>query len=893
MTDRKLTPMFRQWQAAKARYPDALLLFRMGDFYEMFAEDAETGARELELTLTSRECGEGRRIPMCGVPHHAVERYLQVLIKKGYRAAICEQVEDPKHAKGLVQRDVTRVVTPGTLLEDEFLQGSASNYLTSVAREGNTWGIASVEVSTGEFVVTEVEAGPTRPERHDLIDDAPRQPEALPTSVAEELSRIEPAEVIAPLDAAEAVRLAGGKWHVTEVAEPADAFRTPAERLAKHFGVSSLEGFGLGGMSAAVRAAVAALDYLAANQLESLPHLRAIRPYSLSDTMMLDEATKRNLELTRTIRGESASGSLLALLDRTLTPMGGRLIRHWLLHPLLDLRAIRRRHEAVGNLVQDQTLAGAVRDGLRGVYDLERLISRTAAGTANARDLRALSLSIARLPEILQALGLAKAELLADLAARQADLQPIGELIDAAIVDDPPAATTEGGLIKRGFSAELDEIREAATLGKQWIAALQEQERRATGIKSLKVGFNQVFGYYIEVTKPNLHLAPERYIRKQTMVGAERFITPELKEKEGQILGAEERMAALEYDLFCDVRGRVAEQAEAVLATARALAELDVLLSYAQVALEQGYMQPEMHEGTELEITGGRHPVVEATVGSEPFVPNDARLDCEHNQLLIITGPNMAGKSTYLRQVALIVLLAQIGSFVPAQRARIGLCDRIFTRVGAMDDLATGQSTFMVEMTETALILHSATERSLIVLDEIGRGTSTFDGLSIAWAVSEHLVKQVGAKTLFATHYHHLNELAEILPRVRNYRITVKEEGDHIVFLRRIVPGGTDRSYGIQVARLAGLPGDVIERAKEVLAQLETEDLGAKAAPSRAAAARVSPPVQLQLFEAAEHPLAKSLRAVNVDELTPLEALVKLKELRDQAGDGQGGDREP
>jgi len=885
MTHDKLTPMFRQWQAAKARYPDALLLFRMGDFYEMFGEDAEAAARELQLTLTSRECGKGRRIPMCGVPHHAIQRYLRQLVRKGFRAALCDQLEDPKQAKGLVRRDVTRVVTPGTLLEDEFLDGKASNYLTSVAREGSVWGLASVEVSTGEFLVTEIRAPSAAPGRHDLLGSGVSA-ERLPIAVAEELARLEPAEVIAPPALGPLLEASGGRWHVAGVEAPADAFRTPGERLARHFGVATLEGFGVADMAVGVQAAAAALEYLAANHLDSVPHLRALRRYSLADTMMLDEATKRNLELTRTLRGDERSGSLLNLLDRTLTPMGGRLARQWLLHPLLDVHAIRGRLEAVDNLLRDQGLSGAVREGLRGVYDLERLISRAAAGTANGRDLRALSASIARLPAIAEALGSAQADLLRELAGRQADLQPVRELIDASVVEEPPAIITEGGLINRGFSAELDEIREAATSGKQWIAALQEQEREATGIKSLKVGFNQVFGYYIEITRPNLHLAPERYLRKQTMVGAERFVTPELKEKESQILGAEERMAALEYDLFLEVRSRVAAHAQAVLATARALAELDVLLAFAHLALEHGYAKPEVHDGGDLEIVAGRHPVVEATVGGEPFVPNDARLDCEHNQLLIITGPNMAGKSTYLRQVALIVLLAQIGSFVPAQRASIGVCDRIFTRVGAMDDLATGQSTFMVEMTETALILHNATARSLIVLDEIGRGTSTFDGLSIAWAVSEHLVNRVGAKTLFATHYHHLNELAEILPRVRNYRITVKEEADDIVFLRRIVPGGTDRSYGIQVARLAGLPGEVIERAKEVLAQLETEDLGAKAAPSRAAAARVSPPIQLQLFEAAEHPLARALKSVNVDEMTPVEALVRLKELREQAERG-------
>jgi len=868
-----LTPMFRQWQAVKRQYPDALLLFRMGDFYEMFDEDARIGARELELTLTSREAGQGRRIPMCGVPHHAVQRYIRQLVKKGYRAAICDQVEDPKQAKGLVKREITRVITPGTLLEDEFLDRTLGNFLTALASEGPTWGLASVDISTGDFVVTEI------------ADDRPSPVVHLPDAAWEELGRIDPAEVLAPPDIAQALRARGLERHIAE-ADAATGFRTAAQRLADHFGVASLHGFGCEEMTAGLAAAASVLDYLAANRLESLPHLRLLRPYSLSDFMLLDAATKRNLELTETIRGGSQRGSVLALLDRTLTPMGGRMLRQWLLHPLLDVAAIGRRHEAVENLLRDQALTGVLRDRLKGVYDLERLISRAAAGTANARDLRVLSASAARVPDILSALACAQADLLRDLAVRQSDLTPLRELIDHAVVDDPPAITTEGGLIRPGFSPDLDTLREAAVSGKAWIAALEDQERLRTGIKSLKVGFNQVFGYYIEVTRPNLAMVPETYLRKQTMVNAERFVTPELKEKEAQVLGAEERIAELEHRLFTEVRAQAAEHTEAVLTTARALAELDVLLSYADVALENGYVRPEVHDGTSIDIVAGRHPVVETTLAGESFVPNDARLDCEHYQLLIITGPNMAGKSTYLRQVALIALLAQIGSFVPAERASIGLVDRIFTRVGAMDDLVTGQSTFMVEMTETALILHNATDRSLVVLDEIGRGTSTFDGLSIAWAVAEHLVNQVGAKTLFATHYHHLNELAEVLPRVRNYRITVKESGDDIVFLRRIVPGGTDRSYGIQVARLAGLPLNVIDRAKEVLAQLETEDLGKQVAPTAAAAARVSPPIQLQLFEPAEHPLARELKSLDIDSMTPVDALLRLRKLRDEiAGD--------
>ena len=739
--------------------------------------------------------------------------------------------------------------------------------------------------------------------------------------MADEIARLQPAEILVPetLSAeaavAEAASRAGGA-HLTPVAEDDAEFRSPEQQLTEFFGVDSLRGFGCDELPAAQKAAAQALKYLQHNRMDALPHLSGITTYSTEQFMVIDAATRRNLELVRTLREGTREGSLLSLLDRTLTPMGARLLRQWLLQPLLNVEGIQRRLDAVETLVNDGVMADAVHGALRGVRDLERLISRTTAGTANARDLAGLGISIGGLPEVRAALGSAvadnggrgkdaapteeerdngrrgkdaaptvasQAQLLTELRDNVDELEDVAQLLEKAIAEDPPATITEGGMIRDGFSAELDELREAMTHGREWIARLQDQERARTGIESLKVGFNRVFGYYIEVTKPNLHLAPETYQRKQTLVNAERFITPELKEVEAKILGAEEKSQDLEHELLCEVRRQVSQQGERVLKTARAIAQIDVLGCLARVAVEFDYAKPEVDESAGIEIKDGRHPVVERTQITEAFVPNDASLDCEREQLLIVTGPNMAGKSTYLRQVALICLLAQMGSFVPARSARLGLVDRIFTRVGASDDLATGQSTFMVEMTEAANILHNATERSLIILDEIGRGTSTFDGLSIAWAVAEHIVNRIGAKTLFATHYHHLNELTETLPRVRNLRIAVKEQGDDIVFLRKIVPGGTDRSYGIQVARLAGLPQETIERAKEVLHSLEQEDLGRSIAPSQEAAQRIAPTVQLKLFEAAPDPIVEEIRELELDTLTPVEALTKLKELQDEA----------
>ena len=904
-----LTPMYRQWAAAKREYPDVLLMFRMGDFYEMFGEDAEIGARELELVLTSRAYGKDQRMPMCGAPHHQLERYLSILVQRGYRVAICDQVEDPKKAKGLVRREVTRVISPGTVLEDNLLTGAAPNFLLAIAKSREGYGIAIVDVSTGEFLVTEPVstldvAVPTQTQIQ-----TPDSPSPLRAAL-DEITRIGPAEVIAPadLDALDLVRETVTRvLNVPATAIPVDdfEFRSPAQQLCEFFKVDSLRGFGCEDMPAAQAAAALALRYLQSNRLDALPHLTGLTVYSAAQFMMIDPTTRRNLELTRTLRDGDSRGTLLSLLDKTGTPMGSRLLRTWLLQPLLDVAAIRARLEAVDNLVRDTIISEGLRDDLKQVYDLERLVSRAATGTANARDLRALCLSLGRLPSVIATLQAAEAPLLGELRDRLDSLDDIHELLTTSIAEEPPLTITEGGVIRSDFNEELDGYREAAAHGREWIAHLQDQERGRTGIKSLKVGYNNVFGYYIEISRANQELVPDDYLRKQTLVNAERYITPELKEMEGKILGAQEKAQELEYELFCEIRAQVAAQSERVLATARAIAQIDVLCGLARAAMEYGYCKPEVDNSDAIVISEGRHPVVERTQFAEAFVPNDAKLDCDQNQLLVVTGPNMAGKSTYLRQVALITLMAQMGSFVPAKSALIGIADRIFTRVGASDDLATGQSTFMVEMTETANILHNATDRSLVILDEIGRGTSTFDGLSIAWAVAEYLVQQIRAKTLFATHYHHLNELCEILPRVKNLRIAVKEQGEDIIFLRKIIPGGTDRSYGIQVARLAGLPVAVIERAKEVLHSLEQEDLGrdmsAVAAgtdpsaggrsalqsatepvsPRRSSVRHIAPTVQLSLFESTPHPVVEELLKLELDTLTPVEALMILKRLQD------------
>jgi len=866
-----LTPMLAQYRAIKREHEDVILLFRLGDFYEMFGDDAKIAADVLDLVLTSREAGQGRRIPMCGLPYHAADRYIARLLAAGHKAAVCEQVEDAKESKGLVKREVIRILTPGTVVEEHLLEERMNNYLASVAAVEGRFGLASADCSTGELMVTE------------FAGDDPWG------ETADEIARLQPAEMLIPEGDQGRVDfrglLAGDGTTISTWGQEVFLAEGPAELLKKHFGVSSLRGFGCEAMPAAIEAAAALVAYLRKTHKSSLEQIRDMRTYSRDEFMVVDATTRRNLELLASLRDGSRRNTLLWVLDDTLTPMGARLLRRWITTPLLDTGRIEARLDAVTALHQDASLRARLRDELRRVRDLERPVARAAAGTASGRDLGGVRDSLGRLPGFAESLSESGDPALASLVADFDPLADLHELLVRALEDSPPATLREGGVIRSGHSPELDELREARTKGKEWIAGLQERARTETGIKSLKVGFNQVFGYYIEVTRPNLHLVPESYQRRQTMRNAERFITPELKEYESKVLGAEELILALEQELFAALRTKVAAEAGRIQRASDVVARADVLASFAEVAARNAYVRPEITTDDRIEVRAGRHPVVELTLEDERFVPNDVHLDCSEQQLLIITGPNMAGKSTYLRQVALIALLAQMGSFVPAESATIGVVDRIFSRVGASDDLATGQSTFMVEMTETANILRHATKRSLIILDEIGRGTSTFDGLSIAWSVAEHIhdAPRLGAKTLFATHYHHLNELADSLPRVRNYRVGVKEKGDQIVFLRRIVPGGTDRSYGIQVARLAGLPSEVIERAKQVLWSLEernhTGDKG-PLSPAPAAAGRAPSADQLALFAGAPDPLVEEIRRMDLNQLTPLEALNKLAELQ-------------
>ena len=859
----KLTPMLTQYKAIKEQYPDVILMFRLGDFYEMFGDDAVTASKELEIVLTSREAGANGRMPMCGVPHHSVDRYISRLIARGYRVAICDQMEDAKLAKGLVKRGVTRVVTPGTILEDGMLDAKSNNYLTAVAPGEEKCGVAVVDISTGEFAVTELSG-----------KDATAK-------MFEEIGRLDPAECLLreiDQDLSDPVKNAGARMVTKYVAN--GFYQKPSrEVLQEHFKVVSLRGFGAEEMTAGLNAAAMILDYLRQTNAGTLGLITSLATYSTSGFMVLDAAARRNLELVQSMSYERKGLSLLAVIDRTRTAMGGRLLRKWMDQPLLDVQRISSRHHAVQELFDNGLMRAELRDTLDDIQDMERLMSRIVAQTANARDLVALKRSLEYLPQVKAALFEAVSEKLKDLAEQIDFLELVVELIGNSIADEPPLGLREGGIIRNGVDEELDRLRQASSGGKEWITNLETTERDKTGIKSLKVGYNSVFGYYIEVSKTNLSLVPEDYIRKQTTANGERFITPQLKEYEAMVLGAEEKSIDLEYRLFCEIREKVADQMLPVAKVARAIAELDVLASLAEVAAASGYVRPVVDDEEDIIIKGGRHPVVEKSLPEGTFVPNECLLNCESDQLLIITGPNMAGKSTYLRQVALIVLMAQMGSFVPADEAKLGVVDRIFTRVGAHDELASGQSTFMVEMNETANILNNATRRSLIVLDEIGRGTSTYDGLSIAWAVAERIA-QISAKTLFATHYHHLNDLEKDISSVKNYRIAVKEEKDRIVWLRKIMPGGTDKSYGIEVARLAGLPQEVIDRAREVLSDLEGNGSSNKATDKKRRVSVKAQTVQLALFESEPHPVVEELKKLDISTLTPIEALMKLDEMQ-------------
>ena len=858
------TPARRQYLRIKKEHQGEILLFRMGDFYETFDDDARLISRELEIALTSREMGRGQRIPLAGIPYHALEPYLARLIKKGHKVAICEQTSDPATSKGLVDRDVVRVVTPGTIIEDSLLDQKANNYLAAAVVQDDEAGLAYIDITTGEFATSQL---------------------PLP-HLSVELSRLSPSELLVPEDL-DGLPVAEGTM-LSQVQPDAFHVEWATETLLDHFGVASLEAFGCDRLPLATRCAGAIIDYLGRNQKAALSQITSLHTYSTAAYMVLDPQTRRNLELFEGGRWSTTSTSLFSMLDRTKTPMGGRLLRKWVGQPLLDLEQLVGRQEALAWFHRSSLRRERVLVPLESVSDIERLVNRVLGYSATPRDQLGLASSLESAPQIKAILQEDDdADRVESMATGIGDNSEAAQLIRAAINDDAPLSVGDGKVIRDGFSPELDSFRSASRDAQEYIAKLEQRERKRTGIKSLKVGYNKVFGYYIEISKSNLPQAPEDYIRRQTLVGGERFITPEMKEYESLILNAQDRIAELENSLFRQVCQQIGEAARSIMATARALAHVDVFCSLADVASRYGYVRPELSDGDVVDIRQGRHLVVEQMMPSGAFVPNDTRLSIADEQLVILTGPNMSGKSTYIRQVALIVLLAQIGSFVPAESASVGLVDRIFTRVGLQDDLALGQSTFMVEMVETAAILNHATARSLIILDEIGRGTSTYDGLAIARAVAEYLHShpRLGCKTLFATHYHELTRLAEYLPRARNYNVAVSEDQGNVVFLRRIVPGGADKSYGVHVARLAGLPGSIINRAWEVLSELENASANQQR-PSSSGRHRQPPPEQLPLLSSPP-PAIEELLGLDIASLTPLEALNKLYELQEKSRSSQ------
>jgi len=864
--------MIKQYLAIKEDYPDAILFYRMGDFYEMFFEDAETASRVLEITLTSRNKNDESPVPMCGVPHRAATTYIARLIENGYKVAVCDQVEDPATAKGLVKREVVRVITPGMIIDAEFLDARANNFILAVARSGGMSGLSYLDISTGTFRVTEA---------------------SDPEAVLDEARRVAPKEILLPESARNDPSQAWtgrlfGDVALTHVEDKAFDYRRGYERLTAQFQTLSLEGFGCEHFKAGVSAAGALMFYVAETQKQKTAHITRLESYSLANCLVVDEISRLNLELTRNIRTGSRRGTLLAVLDQTRTAMGARLFQGWLRSPLREREAVERRLAAVAEGKDQVLVRRELREQLKAVHDIERVGSKTVMNQANARDLVSLKQSLVMLPVVWERLAELSAELFRP-AETVDDLSGLAGLIERSMREDAPPTVNEGHLIKPGFNAELDELVRISRDAKGYLAQLERTERELTGINTLRVSYNKVFGYYIEVPKARAASVPGHYVRKQTLVNAERYITDELKTFESRVLGAEEQRAVLEHRLFQEVCAEAARHHPKIQAVARFLAQLDCLLSLAEVADQNDYCRPEILADGRIHIEEGRHPVVEKMISGERFVPNSIVLDDAENQVLVITGPNMAGKSTVLRQVALLVIMAQMGSFVPARRAAIGMVDRIFTRVGALDNLSQGQSTFMVEMQETANILNNATEKSLVILDEIGRGTSTFDGLSIAWAVAEYLhdLNQKGVKTLFATHYHELTDLADQKPRVQNFNIAVKEWNDEIIFLRKLVPGGTNRSYGIQVARLAGIPPAVIRRAKKILYGIESGEHGA---PVTVASGRgASPgPVQLDLFRKSETQVLERLRTIDLDKLTPLEAMNLLNLLQEMSG-GRAG----
>ena len=866
------SPMMQHYLDTKNEYSDCILFYRLGDFYEMFFDDAITVSKELEITLTGKDCGQAERAPMAGIPFHAAENYIARLISKGYKVAICEQMEDPKEAKGIVKREVIRVVTPGTVIESNLLEEKKNNYIMSVYKAGIYYGIAICDVSTGDFYATEIK------ENNNF------------SKLLDEISRYLPSEIIVNsmmFESKTDISKIKDRFNIYISLEKDSNFINEKDLLVNMYKVVDENGNVIKGeekdklSELSTPAINALLTYLTETQKTSLDHINTIKIYSITKYMALDINARRNLELVEKMRDKSKKGTLLWVLDKTSTSMGGRLLRRWINDPLIDVIQINKRLDSVKELKNSLILRGDIVDSLKKVYDIERLAGKISYGNANGRDLISLKNSIKQLPDIKNILQKTESNLLKDLYEELDTLQDIYQLIDEAIVEEPPISVKEGGIIKIGYNEEIDVLKKATTEGKTWIINLEAEEREKTGIKGLKVGFNKVFGYFIEVTKSNLSMVPDRYIRKQTLTNCERYVTDELKNLENQILGAEEKVINLEYNAFTEVRDKIESQIQRIQKTSAVIATLDVLTSLAIVAEDMNYVKPEVDEKGIIDIKDGRHPVIEKICSAGEFVPNDTYLDKFNNRLAIITGPNMAGKSTYMRQVALITLMAQIGSYVPASYARIGVVDKIFTRVGASDDLSMGQSTFMVEMMEVATILKEATSNSLVILDEIGRGTSTYDGLSIAWAVAEHIAdkEQCGAKTLFATHYHELTELEEKVEGVKNYSIAVKEKGEDIIFLRKIVNGGTDESYGVHVARLAGVPTVVTKKANEILKSLERRNILNNKVIEKESKKVVAGQVDMFNFKLAE--VASEFDKIDVNSLTPIDALntiVRLKE---------------
>lgn len=875
-----LTPMMEQYLKIKEKYRDAILFFRLGDFYEMFFEDAEIAARVLDLALTARNKGGGEKAPMAGVPYHSADSYIARLINHGFKVAICEQLEDPAEADGLVERDVIRVITPGTVIENEILNDKDNNFLAAAVLYNNMIGFSYIDISTGEFYVTEIQ--------QDLLE-----------KLWDEIDRIQPKEIIVD-DYIKGCRCfrnicESNKIYVNN--SSINSIKNAAENIFEHFKVSSLAAIGLEDFDAAVLCTGEVLKFIKETQKRTLNNINKISLYNISDFMIVDSTTRRNLELTATIRDKKKTGSLLGVLDKTMTSMGGRLIKKWINQPLINKRQIDRRLDSIEELIKNFILLQAIRNCIDGIYDLERILSRVSYGTANARDLRALLYSLEKIPGLYENFKLLKSALFIQLKSEFDLLEDITELLGKSIIEEPPVSLKEGGLIKDGYSKKLDEIRETMRNGRKWISNLQKIERERTNISSLKVGFNKVFGYYIEVTKSNLSKVPADYTRKQTLANSERYITPELKEKEAQILSAEERVNELEYELFVDIRDKVGENLERIRKTVNIIAVMDVLTSLALTAIENNYCKPVINNNLSINIKEGRHPVVEKMMPGN-FVPNDVILDYNLQRFIIITGPNMSGKSTYMRQVALIVLMAQMGSFVPATAATIGLVDRIFTRVGASDDLTTGQSTFMVEMNEVANIINNASKKSLIILDEVGRGTSTYDGLSIAWAVSEYIsdLDKIGARSLFATHYHELTRLEEKIKGIKNYNVLVEEDDEGVHFLHKIVPGKASESYGIEVAKLAGLPEELIQNATLILKQLERSNntiILSKSEEKKEGRDYLRENIkqnnanQLRLFENRKEkgpdPIVEKLLEKNILNFTPIDAMNFLYKLQEEA----------